>query len=120
MLPGMEYIETGGTSTEIAAPPTDANLALHMQKAHLQMILWMAADKSDRPDVQLNDYGWEVKEHEHVMPAISLEPLHHRYSWTSSGAAAKWMAKYVVEGVAIDPMKCRVPVTVSVEEACLL
>ena len=30
--------------------------------------------KSDSPDVQLTDYGWEVKEHEHVMPAISREP----------------------------------------------
>ncbi len=74
MLPGMEYIETGGTSTEIAAPPTDANLALHVQRAYLQMRSWKVADKSDPPDVQLADYGLEVKEHEHVMPAISREP----------------------------------------------
>ena len=32
------------------------------------------ADKSDPPDVQLTAHGWEVKEHEHVMPAISREP----------------------------------------------
>ena len=38
------------------------------------MLLWKAADKSDPPDVQLTDYGWEVKEHEHVMPVISREP----------------------------------------------
>ena len=25
-------------------------------------------------DVQLTDYGWEVKEHDQVMPAISREP----------------------------------------------
>ena len=37
--------------------------------------LWKAADKSDLSDVQLTDYGWEVKEHEHVMPAISREPV---------------------------------------------
>ena len=55
-------------------PPTDANLALHVQRAHLQMLLWKAADKSDPPDIQLTDYGWEVKEHEHVMPAVSREP----------------------------------------------
>ena len=30
-------------------------------------------NKSDPPDVQLIDYGWEVKEHEHIMPAISRE-----------------------------------------------
>ena len=55
-------------------PTTDANLALHVQRAHLQMLLWKAADKSDPPDIQLTDYGWEVKEHEHVMPAVSREP----------------------------------------------
>ena len=38
------------------------------------MLSWKVADKSDPPDVQLTDYGWEVKEHEHVMPAISREP----------------------------------------------
>ena len=33
------------------------------------------ADKpADPPHVQLTDYGWEVKEHEQVMPAISREP----------------------------------------------
>ena len=36
-----------------------------------QMLSWTVADKSDPPDVQLTDYGWEVKEHE---PAISREP----------------------------------------------
>ena len=38
------------------------------------MLLWKAADKSDPSYVRLTDYGWEVKEHEHVMPAISREP----------------------------------------------
>ena len=38
------------------------------------MLSWKAADKSDPPDVQLTDCGWEVKEHEHVIPAISREP----------------------------------------------
>ena len=61
------------TSTEIA-PPTDANVALHVQRAHLQMLSWKVADKSDPPDVQLTDFGWELKEHEHAMPAISREP----------------------------------------------
>ena len=60
-------------STEIV-PPTDAKLALHVQRAHLQMLSWKVADNSDPPDVQLTDYGWEVKEHEYMMPAISPEP----------------------------------------------
>ena len=38
------------------------------------MLSWKVADNSDPPDVQLTDYGWEVKEHEHVMPATSREP----------------------------------------------
>ena len=38
------------------------------------MLLWKPSDRSDPPDVQLTDYGWEVKEHEYVMPAISREP----------------------------------------------
>ena len=37
------------------------------------MLSWKVADKSDPPDVQLTDYGWELKEHEHAMPAISRE-----------------------------------------------
>ena len=39
--------------------------------------------------------------------------LHHRNSWTSSGAAAKRRAKSVVECVAMDPMECCVLATVS-------
>ncbi len=38
------------------------------------MLSWKVADNSDPPDVHLTDYGWEVKEHEHVMPATSREP----------------------------------------------
>ena len=41
--------------------------------------------------------------------------LHHRNSWTSSVSAAK----SVVEGVAMDPMECRVLATVSAKEAFL-
>ena len=74
MLPGMKHTETGGTCLTEISPPTDANLVFHVQRAHLQMLSWKVADKFDPPDVQLTDYGWEVKEHEHVMPAISREP----------------------------------------------
>ena len=75
MLPGIKHTETGGTCLHWnRSPPTDAKLALYVQRAHLQMLLWKAADESDHPDVQLTDYGWEVKEHEYVMHAISREP----------------------------------------------
>ena len=37
--------------------PTDLNLALHTQRGHLQMMLWKAADRTDPPDVKINDYG---------------------------------------------------------------
>ena len=69
------------------------------------MLSWKVADKSDPPDVQLTDYGCELK--------------HHRNSWTSSVAAAKRRAKSVVEGAAKDPMECCVLATVSAKEACL-
>ena len=68
------------------------------------MLSWKVADNSDPPDVQLTDYGWEVKEHEHVMPAISREPAAPSKLVTSSVAAAQRWAKSVVEGVAMDPM----------------
>ena len=67
------------------------------------MLLWKAADKSDPPDVQLTAYGREVKEHEPFLGSQLLDPN----SRTSSGAAAKRRAKSVVEGVAMDPMECR-------------
>ena len=118
MLPGMTYTEQDEpTSTEIA-PPTDTNLALHVQRAHLQMLSWKVADKSDLPDVQLTDYGWERNMSTQCLPFLGSQ-LHHRNSWTSSVAAAKRRAKSVVEGVAMDPMECRVLATVSAKEACL-
>ncbi|KAG7157884.1 hypothetical protein Hamer_G026018 [Homarus americanus] len=56
-------------------PPTDRNLAFHIQRAHLQMMLWMAADKAGPPAVQITDYGWEVHENGHVIPVLSKEPI---------------------------------------------
>ena len=74
MLPGMKYTETGGTHLHWNRSPTDSNLALHVHRAQLQMLLWKTADKSDPSDIQLTDYGWNIKEHGQVVPAISLEP----------------------------------------------
>ena len=79
------------------------------------MLLWKAADKSDPPDIQLTDYGWEVTEHEHVMPAVSREPAAPSKLWTSSAAAAKRRVKPVVEGVVVGLVDYRAPATVSVK-----
>ena len=46
----------------MALPPTDANLLLHIQRAHLQMILWKAADQQGPPDVDMTHFGWKMKE----------------------------------------------------------
>ena len=54
--------------------PTESNMALHVQRAHLQVLLWKAADKPDPPSVNITDYGWEVSEHDHVMPVLSKSP----------------------------------------------
>ena len=35
-------------------------MALHVQRAHLQVLLWKAADKPDPRSVNITDYGWEV------------------------------------------------------------
>ena len=41
-------------------PPTDTNLYLHVRPAHLQMLLWKAADQQGPPDVYIADYGWKI------------------------------------------------------------
>lgn len=56
-------------------PPTDSNLAFHIQRAHLQMKLWKAADKAAPPSVQITDHGWEVHGDGQVMPAMCKKPI---------------------------------------------
>ena len=41
-------------------PPTDTNLYLHVRRAHLQMLLWKAADQQGPPDVSIAEYGWKI------------------------------------------------------------
>ncbi len=55
-------------------PPTDINLVCHIRRAHLQMMLWKAADRADPPAVQITNYGWEVNINNEVMPVLSKEP----------------------------------------------
>ena len=40
-------------------PPTDANLAYHILRAHYQVMLWKAADLQTPPAVDITAYGWE-------------------------------------------------------------
>ena len=56
-------------------PPTNANLALHIKRAHLQAMLWKAADKCDPPHVDIKFYGWEIDANSDVMPMLSKNPI---------------------------------------------
>jgi len=44
----------------MALPPTSANLLLHVLRAHLQVMLWKAADQQAPPDQSLDitHFGW--------------------------------------------------------------
>ena len=86
------------------------------------MLLWKAADKSDPPDVQLTDYGWEVKEHEGVMPAISREPAAPSKLMDVVRCSCKADGKVCIGRCSCGSkqIECCEPATVSVKEACLL
>ena len=36
------------------------NPLLHVQRAHLQITLWMAADQNSPPDMDMSNFGWEM------------------------------------------------------------
>ena len=57
-------------------PPTDANLKLHVLRAHLQMLLWKAADQRDPPEEAQNivNFGWNI-EGSTITPAVSSMPV---------------------------------------------
>ena len=46
----------------MSLPPTDNNLLHHMKRAHLEMILWKAADKKGPPKVDFIKLGWTMKD----------------------------------------------------------
>ena len=56
--------------------PTDANLLLHVLRAHLQMLLWKAADQRDPPVEARNiaNFGWNI-EGCVITPAVSTAPV---------------------------------------------
>ncbi|KAK2156300.1 hypothetical protein NP493_1984g00008 [Ridgeia piscesae] len=57
-------------------PSTDANLQLHVLRAHLQMLMWKAADQRDLPEETRNiaNFGWNI-EGSAITPAISTAPV---------------------------------------------
>ncbi|KAK2153116.1 hypothetical protein NP493_2354g00005 [Ridgeia piscesae] len=57
-------------------PPTDANLQLHVLRAHLPVLLWKAADQRDPPEEARNlaNVGWNI-ESSAITPAISTVPV---------------------------------------------
>ena len=57
-------------------PPTDANLQLHVLRAHLQMLLWKAADKRDPPEEARNiaNFGLII-EGSAITTAVSTAPV---------------------------------------------
>jgi len=93
-------------------PPTDLNLALHSQRANLQMMLWKAADKTDPPDVKINDHAWEITLNDDV---VSL-PLHQNLYWTSLAVRARYRGMYVTGSVVVQHTDYRVPITVHAKQ----
>ena len=58
-------------------PLTDNNLQLHVLRAHLQTMLWKAADQR-HPPVDARDirrFGWDVKKGGVVTPSVSNAPV---------------------------------------------
>lgn len=41
-------------------PPTDLALNEHIKRAHLQTMLWKAADQKNPPEVDISDFGWNI------------------------------------------------------------
>ena len=57
-------------------PPTDDNLQMHVLRAHLQMLLWKAADQHDPPEEarEISNFGWSI-EGSTITPTISTAPV---------------------------------------------
>ena len=55
-----------------ALPPTSPNICLHVLRAHLQTMLWKAADQQSPPDesMYITDFGWKIRDDVPV-PAVA-------------------------------------------------
>ena len=42
-------------------PPTECNAHLHGRRAHLQVLLWKAADHPNAPIVDITKFGWDIQ-----------------------------------------------------------
>ena len=61
-------------------PPTEGNAHLHGQRAHLQVLLWKAADRPRPPALDITNFGWIKKRgakegEEVVMPVLDTSPV---------------------------------------------
>lgn len=61
-------------------PPTERNVFLHQRSAHLQVILWEAADCPNPPAVNIANFGWnknkgEKEGKEVIMPILDASPV---------------------------------------------
>ncbi len=56
----------------MALPPTSANLLLHVLRAHLQVMLWKAADQEAPPDesADITHFGWVIQ-NDIPVPAVA-------------------------------------------------
>ena len=67
------YTRTQGKRMRIMSlPPTDLKLFLHVKRAHLQMLLWKAADQLGPPDVSITEYGWEIQDGQMCPSILSI------------------------------------------------
>ena len=57
-------------------PLTDVNMQLHALRAHLQMLLWKAADQRDTLEEthDIANFGWSI-EGSTITPALSTAPV---------------------------------------------
>ena len=57
-------------------PPTDANLQLHVLRAHLQVLLWKAADQRDPPEEtrDIANFDWSI-DGSIITPTVSTAPV---------------------------------------------
>ena len=60
-------------------PPTDTNIYLHVQHAHLQMLLCEAADHQRPPDDSISEYGWKIDDGKKIAPALSVVHQDHLF-----------------------------------------
>ena len=77
----------------MALPPTETNLYLYVRRAHLQTMLWKAADQQGPPNVDITTFGWELTEGIHH-PVLSLDYTLHSVLLMLSTAVAKQRGRH--------------------------